>query len=244
MLLDAIASASAEIAQTSARGGKIARLAALLGELSPHEAAVVVSWLSGELPQRQIGVGWASLREIEAPAAAPALTVAEVDATFTAIGQTSGPGSQARRRELLAGVFGRATGPEQTFLRRLLGGDLRQGALAGVMTDAVARAADVPLVALRRAAMLRGDLPAVAAAALADGAEALAEFRLDVGRPIAPMLAQTAKSTDDALTRLGGEAVFDWKLDGVRLQVHRAGDEIALFTRTLDDVPARLPEVV
>jgi DNA ligase-1 len=244
MLLDAIASASAEIAQTSARGGKIARLAALLGELSPHEAAVVVSWLSGELPQRQIGVGWASLREVEAPAATPALTVAEVDATFTTIGQTSGPGSQARRRELLAGVFGRATEPEQTFLRRLLSGELRQGALAGVMTDAVARAADVPLAALRRAAMLRGDLPAVATAALADGAEALAEFRLKVGRPIAPMLAQTAKSTDDALTRLGGEAVFEWKLDGVRLQVHRAGDDIVLFTRTLDDVTARLPEVV
>ncbi len=244
MLLDAIASVSAQIARTSARGGKIARLAALLAELSPHEAAVVVSWLSGELPQRQIGMGWASLREVEAPAAAPTLTVAEVDATFTAIGQTSGSGSQARRRELLAGVFGRATDAEQTFLRRLLSGELRQGALAGVMTDAVAHAADVPLAALRRAAMLRGDLPAVAAAALADGAEALAEFRLQVGRPIAPMLAQTAKTTDDALTRLGGDAVFEWKLDGVRLQVHRAGDEIALFTRTLDDVTARLPEVV
>ena len=244
MLLDAIASASAEIAQTSARGGKIARLAGLLGDLSPREAGVVVSWLSGELPQRQIGVGWASLREVEAPAAAPTLTVAEVDASFTAIGETSGPGSQARRRELLADVFGRATEPEQAFLRRLLSGDLRQGALAGVMTDAVARAADVPLAALRRAAMLRGDLPAVAAAALADGATALDGFRLQVGRPIAPMLAQTAKSTDDALTRLGRQAVFEWKLDGVRLQVHRAGDEIALFTRTLDDVTARLPEVV
>ena len=247
MLLDAIASASAEIARTSARSAKVARLAALLRELSPDEAAIVVSWLSGELPQRQIGVGWADLRDIPAPADRATLTISEVDASFTEIGLTAGTGSQARRRELLARLFGRATEPEQEFVRRLLGGELRQGALAGVMADAVARASDVPLAAVRRAAMLRGDLPAVAAAALGAGSSAVAEFGLEVGRPIQPMLAQTAADSDDALTRLGAPAtpaVLEWKLDGVRIQAHRNGDDVALFTRTLDDVTARLPEVV
>ncbi len=248
MLLGAIASASAEMAQTPARSAKVTRLVTLLRELTPHEAALVVSWLAGELPQRQIGVGWASLREAHAPAAQSTLTVSEVDAAFTEIGLTSGSGSQARRRQQLAGLFGRATAPEQDFLRRLLGGELRQGALGGVMTDAVARAAEVPLIAVRRAAMLRGDLAAVAGAALGPAGEsALAEFRLQVGRPIQPMLAQTATSSDDALARLGApatEAVLEWKLDGVRIQAHRDGDDIALFTRTLDDVTARLPEVV
>jgi DNA ligase-1 len=247
MLLEAIASASVEIAQTSARSGKVSRLAALLGELSPHEAAITVSWLSGVLPQRQIGVGWASLREIPPAAATATLGIGEVDSIFTQIGQTAGPGSQARRRDLLSGLFGRATGPEQDFVRRLLGGELRQGALAGVMADAVARASGVPLAAIRRAAMLRGDLPVVAAAALSEGAPAVDAFRLEVGRPIQPMLAQTAASAPDALARLGAPAVaavLEWKLDGVRIQAHRAGEEVALFTRTLDDVTTRLPEVV
>ncbi len=247
MLLGSIASASADLVQTPARSAKVARLATLLRELTPHEAALVVSWLAGELPQRQIGVGWTSLREAYAPADRSTLTVTEVDAAFTEIGLTTGAGSQARRRQLLAGLFGRATAPEQDFLRRLLGGELRQGALGGVMSDAVARAAEVPVAAVRRAAMLRGDLAAVAAAALEGGESALAGFRLEVGRPIQPMLAQTATSADDALARLGApatEAVLEWKLDGVRIQAHRDGDDVALFTRTLDDVTARLPEVV
>ncbi|HZE51509.1 MAG TPA: ATP-dependent DNA ligase [Jatrophihabitantaceae bacterium] len=244
MLLDDVAAASAEIAQTSARGAKVTRLAALLRQLAPDEAAVAASWLSGELPQRQIGVGWAALRNIGAPAAAATLTISAVDAAFSEIKGLSGPGSQGRRRDLLDGLFGAATAREQEFLRRLLGGDLRQGALVGVMADAVARAVEVPLAAVRRAAMLRGDLAAVAAAVLHDGAGALDAFRLEVGRPISPMLAQTATSTDDALTRLGGHAGFEWKLDGARIQIHRDGDEIGLFTRTLDDVTVRLPEVV
>jgi DNA ligase-1 len=143
----------------------------------------------------------------------------------------------------VAALFGAATAREQEFLRRLLGGDLRQGALVGVMADAVAKTAGVPLAAVRRAAMLRGDLPAVAAAVLRDGRGALDAFRLEVGRPVSPMLAQTATSTDDALARLG-EAVFEWKLDGARIQIHRDGEEVGLFTRTLDDVTVRLPEVV
>jgi DNA ligase-1 len=243
MLLDEIAAASAEIAQTSARSAKVARLAALLGQLAPDEAAIAASWLSGELPQRQIGVGWASLREIGAPANTATLTISGVDAALTEIKGLAGPGSQGRRRDLVAALFGAATAREQEFLRRLLGGELRQGALVGVMADAVAKTAGVPLAAVRRAAMLRGDLPAVAAALLRDGPGVLDGFRLEVGRPVSPMLAQTATSTDDALARLG-EAVFEWKLDGARIQIHRAGDEVGLFTRTLDDVTVRLPEVV
>ena len=243
MLLDDVAAASAEIAQTSARGAKVTRLAALLRALAPDEAAIAASWLSGELPQRQIGVGWAGLRDIGAPAGDATLTISRVDAAFSEIKALSGSGSQSRRRELVAALFGAATAREQQFLRRLLGGDLRQGALIGVMADAVARAAEVPLAAVRRAAMLRGDLAAVAAAVLRDGPAALDAFRLEVGRPISPMLAKTATSTDDALARLG-EAALEWKLDGARIQIHRDGDEVGLYTRTLDDVTARLPEVV
>jgi DNA ligase-1 len=170
--------------------------------------------------------------------------VAAVDTTFTEIGATSGSGSQARRAGLLGDLFGAATAAEQHFLRRLLGGELRQGALLGVMSEAIASAFDLPAVAVRRAAMLGGALPAVAAAARRGGLAALAEFALHVGQPVGPMLAQTATSVADALERLGGEAIFETKLDGARIQIHRHGNEIALFTRTLDDVTARLPDVV
>jgi DNA ligase-1 len=246
--LDDVATASADVGAASARLAKTARIADLLAraaaEGDAHLVAVVVSWLSGELPQRQIGVGWAALRSLPVPAATPTLTVAGVDAIFAQIGALAGKGSQTRRAELLAGLFGAATGVEQTFLRRLLSGELRQGALAGVMADAVAKAAARPAADVRRAAMLAGDLPAVAAAALTGGDAALAEFRLRVGRPVGPMLAQTATGVADALERLGGEGVFEAKLDGARVQIHRSGSQVSIYTRSLDDVTDRLPEVV
>ncbi|MDT4945954.1 MAG: ligase 1 [Pseudonocardiales bacterium] len=244
LLLADVAAASADVGATSSRLAKVERLAALLRSAAPEDVAVAVSWLAGELPQRQIGVGWAALRALPAPAEQASLTVAQVHAAFTSIGGLSGAGSQARRAAAVAELFGAATAGEQLFLSRLLGGDLRQGALQGVMTDAVARAAELPVAEVRRAAMLGGDLPAVAAAALAGGAAALSDFALRIGRPVSPMLAQTASSVDDALTRLGGTALFEAKLDGARVQVHRAGADVAIFTRTLDDVTARLPEVV
>jgi DNA ligase-1 len=239
-----VAAASADVGATSSRLAKAARLADLLRATDVDDIAVVVSWLSGELPQRQIGVGWAALRSLPDPAAHPSLSVATVHETFTAIGATSGAGSQARRAELLNGVFRAATEQEQIFLRRLLSGELRQGALLGVMTDAIAKAAEVPAAEIRRAAMVRGDLPAVASAALTEGVAALARFRLEVMRPVGPMLAQTASSVADALDRLGGTAAFEAKLDGARVQIHRAGDEVSIYTRSLDDVTSRLPEVV
>ena len=244
MPLDDVVATSTDVGAASSRLAKIARIAELLTSADPREVAVVVSWLSGELPQRQIGVGWAALRTLPAPAAEPSLSVADVDAAFSAIGAVAGKGSQARRAELIGDLFAAATEPEQVFLRRLLGGELRQGALAGVMADAVARAGGIPATAVRRAAMLGGDLPGVAAAALTGGAAALADFTLRVGRPVGPMLAQTSTGVGDALHRLGGEAVFEAKLDGARVQIHRSGDEVTVYTRSLDDVTARLPEVV
>lgn len=248
MQLIDVASASADVGSVSARLAKIGRIAELLKqaatEADPTLVAVIVAWLSGELPQRQIGVGWAALRSLPGAAAAPSCTVRGVDAAFTEIGAVAGKGSQARRAELVDAVFAAATDVEQTFLRRLLGGELRQGALVGVMADAVAKAAELPASDVRRAAMLGGDLPAVAAAALTGGAAALTEFTLKVGRPVGPMLAQTATGVHDALEKLGGTAIFEAKLDGARVQIHRAGDAVSVYTRSLDDITARLPEVV
>lgn len=248
MLLAEVAAASAEIASASARRAKTDRLAALLTRTAAagdaHLVTVTASWLSGELPQRQIGVGWAALRTLPSPATTATLTVADVDTRFSRIGAIAGKGSRTARAELVRDLFETATDTEQVFLRRLLSGELRQGALAGVMTDAVARAAEIPAADVRRAAMLAGTLPAVAAAALTGGRPALTEFRLQAGRPVAPMLAHTATGVDDALQRLGGTAVFEAKLDGARVQIHRAGSAVSVYTRSLDDVTARLPEVV
>ncbi|MGV0814096.1 ATP-dependent DNA ligase [Mycolicibacterium boenickei] len=248
MLLAEVAAASADIAGASARLAKIDRIATLLSlaaaDGDARAVAVTVSWLSGELPQRQIGVGWAALRSLPTPSETPELTVDGVDERFTRIGAVSGKGSQAARAELVRDLFQTATEAEQTFLRRLLSGELRQGALAGVMADAVARASGIPAAEVRRGAMLAGDLPVVAAAALTSGRAALAEFGLQVGRPVGPMLAQTATGVGDALERLGGTAILEAKLDGARVQIHRKGSEVSVFTRSLDDVTQRLPEVV
>jgi DNA ligase-1 len=248
MLLVDVANASAHVGASPARSAKTRLLAELLtvaaDESDPLLIAVVVSWLSGELPQRQIGVGWAALRSLPPPATDATLTVRGVDAAFTELGAVAGKGSQARRAELLAAVFAAATEAEQTFLRRLLGGELRQGALAGVMADAVAAGAGLPAAQVRRASMLGGDLPTVAAAALTGGQPALAEFTLTAGRPVGPMLAQTSTGVADALERLGGTAIFEAKLDGARVQIHRDGEQVSIYTRSLDDVTDRLPEVV
>ena len=228
---------------TSARGGKVERLAALLRRLEPSETAAAVAWLSGELTQRQIGVGWAALRDRPLPAAEPSLEIGEVEAAFTRIGGLSGQGSQAARRAAVADLLARATEDEQQFLIALLLGDIGQGALAGVMADAVAKAADVPRADVRRALMLRGDLGAVAATALADGVAGLRAITLELLRPVQPMLASPGEDLEGALARISPAAV-EFKLDGIRVQVHRSGDEVRVFTRTLDDITERVPEVV
>jgi ATP-dependent DNA ligase I len=244
VLLSEIAEVSRAVAGTSARLAKIELLAAALRETGPLEVPIAVAYLSGELPQRQIGVGWAALRDGFAPAQAPTLTLSEVDSGFSAIGAVSGKGSAAARKALVGELFGRATADEQRFLVGLLSGELRQGALEGVMTEAVARAAGVPVAEVRRAMMLRGSLGVVAAAALSGGSEALGAFGLEVGRPVRPMLAASAPSIEDALAKVDGPAAVEWKLDGIRIQAHLSGGNVRLFTRTLDDITARLPEVV
>ena len=243
MRLADLASTSAAVAATSSRLAKREALASCLRLLRPDEVPVAVPYLSGELPHGPVGVGWAALRELPPPAAAATLELLEVAAALRAIGAAAGPGSQALRRRLVGELFARATEPEQRFLVGLLLGDLRQGALEGVMVDAVATAARVPLAAVRRACMLSGELGAVAASALANGEDGLARFRLDVLRPLQPMLAQTAEDLGDALARLGTAAI-EWKLDGARIQVHRLGDEVRVFTRNLADITARVPELV
>src|SRR5436190_926167 len=243
VLLAELTATSEALRATPARNEKIDRLAQTLRRTEPGEVAIAVAYLSGELRQRQIGVGYRSLRDVPAPVTQATLSLDEVDAACEAIGAMAGPGSQAARRDALAALFAHATAPEQRFFVALLTGELRQGAQEGVMVEAVARAAEVPRDAVRRACMLSGDLGATAAAALAGGAEALREVGLEVGRPVQPMLAAPGEDVDGALAKTGPAAI-EYKVDGARLQVHRRGDEVLAFTRSLDDITARVPEVV
>ncbi|MEW2135876.1 ATP-dependent DNA ligase [Streptomyces sp. NPDC005409] len=242
MLLAEVVRVSAEITGTSARSRKTALLAELFAAAPPEEAGLVVSYLAGRLPQGRPGVGWRALGQETEPAREPTLTVRAVDAAVTDLAAVAGPGSAARRRQVLDALLGAATESEQAFLRRLLSGEVRQGALDAVALEGVAAAAGVPAAQLRRAVMLDGSLPRVAAAVLAEGAAALGSVTLRVGQPVQPMLAATASSVAEALATVGPCAVEE-KLDGIRVQVHRDGDGVRVFTRSLDEITQRLPEV-
>ena len=261
MGLAEIAATSAAVAATSSRLAKIGLLAACLLPLRPAEVPIAVAYLSGELPGGALGVGWAAMRALPAPAPGPpTVTLLETEAALGRIRAAAGRGSQGLRRNELSGLFARLTEPEQRFLRGLMSGELRQGALGGVMVEAVALAARVPLADLRRGVLVSGDLAAVAAAAVAEGRQGLARFRLTPGRPLRPMLAQTATGPADAIARIrqagtaaagdgveprGGPAAgVEWKFDGVRVQVHRSASGVSVFTRNLADVTDRVPEVV
>jgi DNA ligase-1 len=241
VLLADLAATSAAVAATSKRLEKIALLASRLAEAAPGELLVVASYLSGELRQRRTGVGWRSLRDLPAPATEPSLTVLEVDAAFAHLSLLAGPGSAAARAAELSSLWARATAEEQRLLTGLVSGELRQGASAGVLTDAVAKAAGLPLSLVRRAFTLCGSLPDVAFAALTGGS--LEDFGLIVGRGLAPMLAGSAPSLEDALAAMTMPVAVDWKLDGVRVQAHRSGTEVRLLSRSLDDLTARMPEI-
>ncbi|HYI61462.1 MAG TPA: hypothetical protein VEW93_06615 [Acidimicrobiales bacterium] len=243
-LLADVVDTSAAVAATSGRSAKRDALAALLGRLAPDEVVPVVGFLVGEPRQGRIGIGWRTLASAAVPPAGVAtLAVAEVDRALDELAGLGGPGSAAQRRALLSGLLGRATAEEARFLTLLLGGELRQGALAGVMADAVARAAEIPAPVVRRAAMLGGDLGLIARIALTDGSEGLAGIGLVVGRPLQPMLASTAATVTEAVEAMD-QAVVDWKLDGIRIQAHRQGDDVLVVTRNLNDITARVPEVV
>ena len=243
MLLERIARTSLAVADTSSRLTKIDLIASCLRSLRPEEVPVAVAYLSGVLPQGTVGVGWATLRDMPPGAPEPTLELLELHAALTFLAETTGPGSTTARRNMINEVFAQATDVEQNFMRRLLLGELRQGALEGVMVESVARATDASAAAVRRALMLAGDLGTVAAAAVADGSTGLARFRLEVLRPLQPMLAQTADDLESALRRIPA-ATLEWKLDGARIQAHRAGDEVSVFTRNLADITDRVPEVV
>jgi DNA ligase 1 len=296
VLLSEIVSTSAGVARSPSRRAKIDQIADLLVRVPVGEVPIAVAFLSGDLTQRQIGVGYAALMGLgsgpawagptapdesgdtaataeaaglaeaaasaalaeavaveeahTSPASLASLTLTETDAAFGEIGALTGPGSQGRRRELLARLVGRATEDERGFLFRLVAGDLRQGALEGVMTDAVAKAAGAPAAEIRRAHQLRGSLAEVAKAALAaaPGGEqaviaALRSFTLRVGQPVRPMLAASAPNLEAALARIS-PAELEWKIDGVRIQIHRDGERVRVFTRTLDDITDRVPEIV
>ncbi|HWL50039.1 MAG TPA: ATP-dependent DNA ligase, partial [Acidimicrobiia bacterium] len=244
MLLADLVGVSAAVSATRSRSKKIELLAAMLRQLAPDEAAAAISYLSGKPRQDRLGVGWATVYAIEAaPAEEPSLEILEVDQNLGDLAGVSGPGSKKMRETLLMGMFGRATEAEQRFLRDLIVRNLRQGALEGVMADAVAVALEVTPDRVRRAAMLEGDLIAVASRALADGPDVLGTSALGLFTPVQPMLAKTASSAGEAVTGLG-RAFVELKLDGARIQVHREGPRVSVFTRNLRDITSGLPEVV
>ena len=245
MLLAEVVATSAAVGATRARTAKAAALAALLRAAAPDEIEPATAWLTGEPRQGRLGAGWRTLAGLDVPAAAePNLEIAEVDARLDELAATSGTGSTARRAAQLDALFGAATAQEQRFLQRLFTGELRQGALEGVMLEAVAAAAEIPAATVRRAFFLSGRLPDTARLALTGGAAALEAVRPEVGRPLRPMLASPAENLDAALAELGPDVSVEYKLDGARIQVHRDGDEVRVWTRTLREVTDRVPELV
>ncbi len=211
---------------------------------NPGEAAIAVSYLSGSTLQGRIGIGYSMLRDLSvSPALESRLDLLEVDGVLETFKTLQGSGSAGRKAELLRGLFSSATEEEQRFLIRLLSGELRQGALEGIMLEAVARASHIPLERVRRAAMVAGAIPLVARVLLEKGEAGLSNYDVQLFRPVQPMLAQTAEDAAEVIGELG-EAALEWKLDGARIQVHRAGEQVAVFTRGLNNVTAAVPEVV
>jgi ATP-dependent DNA ligase I len=244
--LEELVATSGAVAEVSGRLEKIGRLASLLERLAPEEIEIAVAFLTGSPRQGRVGVGWSVISEARAaavPADRPSLDLREIDETFDRVARTSGSGSATAKRTLLRDLLSRATAAEQDFLTRLLFGELRQGALEGVLLEAIARAARIKSATVRRAAMMAGNLGPVARAALVEGEAALGRILVQIFRPVQPMLADSAESLDEAWTRLP-EASLEIKLDGARVQVHKSDEEVRVFSRTLRDVTPAVPEIV
>jgi DNA ligase-1 len=243
-LLADIVTASREVTDTSSRSRKVAILAELLREIDANEVPVAAGFLTGAPRQGRVGVGYATIYGIEsAPAGKASLTLDELDRAIAEVQAAKGSGSAAKRRRILGELLGRATEEEADFVKRLMTGELRQGALAGVMVVAIAKAAGVAGELARRALMLSGDLTRTAAIAMTEGEEGLRNVGFEIFRPILPMLASTAESADDAVASFDRASV-EWKLDGIRIQIHRRGDEIRIYTRNLNDITHALPGIV
>jgi DNA ligase-1 len=245
MRLHDIVETSARVAATAARRTKIDLLSSCLARCEPAWVETAVGALSGAPRQGKIGIGYAALREARSSpaAAAPTLTLADLDLALDRLLEVRGKGANAERARLLHELYARATADEQDFLIRLLTGELRQGALEGLMAEAIAKASRLPLDDVRRAVMMAGDVGTVARAALGEGQAGLARFAVQIFRPIRPMLAQPAEDVADALGTLG-RAAFEYKLDGARIQVHKAGDGVRVFSRRLNEVTGAVPEIV
>ncbi|HWK74259.1 MAG TPA: ATP-dependent DNA ligase [Povalibacter sp.] len=241
-----VVATSGRVAQTASRLAKLRELAGCLRSMNADEIEIGAAYLAGETRQGKIGVGYSLLQDASTaqPAPTATLTLQDVDAALDSILAIRGSGSSARRAQELQALFSRATADEQTFLLKLMVGELRQGALAGLMIDAIATAADIAVAEVRRASMYAKQIGALARAALLEGTAGLAKFQLETLSPITPMLAQTAVDVVDALEQLGGEAAFEWKVDGARVQVHKAGEIVRVYTRSLNDVTAAVPEIV
>jgi DNA ligase 1 len=243
-LLRDLVDASTQVAATTSRSAKIATLAELLRRLDDDEVAIAVAFLSGVPRQGRIGIGYSIVFGSEVPPAAqPSLTIGDVDRAIDLIEAVTGSGSAASRRELLGGLLARCTQEEADFLRRLFTGQLRQGSLAGVMTAAVAKAAGVGLEITRRALMLSGNLPRTAEVAMTGGEPGLRAVGFEIFQPILPMLASTGATVGDALSGFE-QASVEFKLDGIRIQIHRRGDEVRIYTRNLNEITATLPGIV
>ena len=245
-LLAPLVDTSQRVGATSSRLAKVRELAGLLRTLQPEEIETAVHYLSGEIRQGRIGIGYASLRSAadSRPAATPALSIVEVDSLLSEIEAIRGAGSTANRAIALTSLFSRATTPEQHFLLRLLTGELRQGALEGVMLDAIASASDIPVAQVRRAAMYSKSVGVMARTALLQGEPGLRKFHLELFSPVYPMLAQTAADVGEALKVLEGDVAFEWKMDGARIQVHKVGADVRIYTRSLNEVTDAIPEIV
>jgi DNA ligase-1 len=246
MKLGELVDTSRRVAEVSGRLEKIGLIAALLARVPPDEIEIAVAYLSGAIRQQRTGIGWAALQAAmpATPAESPSIELTEVDASFDRITRVAaGKGSSGERQRLLRELLVRATREEQDFLFRLVTGELRQGAVEGIMLEAVARAAAMPADSVRRARMMAGDLPKVARAALTGGGAELATFATQLFRPVQPMLAGSAEDASEAIGELG-EAALEYKLDGARIQIHKSGDQVAVYSRRLNDVTAAVPEVV
>ena len=246
MLLAQLVQTSTAVAQASGRLAKIGLLAELLRQLASDEIEIAIGMLSGEPRQGRIGIGYATLwASRDLPASdTPRLSLVEIDAAFTELKAIKGAGSAGTRNERLGELLRQATRAEQDFIVRLMTGELRQGALEAILVDAVARATDIGAAALRRAVMMAGTLAPVARAALVAGEPGLTGFGVQLFQPVQPMLAQPAEDVDEALEQLGNDVSLEWKLDGARIQVHKSGDDVRVFTRNLRDVTPAVPEVV
>jgi DNA ligase 1 len=243
-LLGDVVTASRAVAETSSRSQKVAILAELLKRLDPNEVPLAVGFLAGAPRQGRVGVGYSTIYGIErAPAVEASLTIHDLDRSIAEIQEATGPGSATRRKQILGELLSRATEHEADFVKRLFTGELRQGALAGVMIDAIAKAAGIAGELARRALMLSGDLTRTAETAIVSGEEGLRAFGFELFRPIFPMLASTAEGVGEAMATFGRASV-EWKLDGIRIQIHRRGDEVRIYTRNLNPITDALPGIV